>query len=355
MITELTVEQELKLAEYRNNWTKVGLSTHRIDLKKAKDIMDRFYTQILKKAPVEVVIYDSPYQAWEAVQKHTGTTEGFTMPYTTGANGAGNIGYYAFMEDVLGVTGYPEGFQILKDMTYLDLSFTLDDICILSQRPTEIHTNNGMLHNDKGAAVKYADGVEIYILNGVKVPSWVVTTDADKIPMSKVLQNEFEGFDNTHEIRSELMKIIGAARLQKELKSKTTLLDECTGEELYSKHPIGDYYQQGDVLFFKESETGSPKISPTGKTFKDMDKKTQIRLRNGVFYKLLQFNMPGFDAKALYMGNPSVDGEEHIEFVDDECHTVFDAIIFRNYTDKFEDSFTSYVDNNQAFLPQQLS
>ena len=47
MITELTQEQKGKLAEYKNKWIKIGLSTNNITSEETNDIISKFYSQIL--------------------------------------------------------------------------------------------------------------------------------------------------------------------------------------------------------------------------------------------------------------------------------------------------------------------
>lgn len=58
-----------------------------------------------------------------------------------------------------------------------------DGVCVLAERPTEVHAErltgggNGelRLHHADGPAVRFADGARVYALHGTHVPEWVVT------------------------------------------------------------------------------------------------------------------------------------------------------------------------------------
>ena len=53
------------------------------------------------------------------------------------------------------------------------------------------------------------------------------------------------------------------------------MIERLSGEDLYKKYPIGNYYQQGDRLFMPQEGI---KESFTWDT---LDSKTKIRLRKG--------------------------------------------------------------------------
>jgi len=66
MITSLTQEQKSKMLEYKNKWIKIGLSTERFTKSDAKIIINKFYTDILKREQVPVFVFDNPKIAWIA-------------------------------------------------------------------------------------------------------------------------------------------------------------------------------------------------------------------------------------------------------------------------------------------------
>jgi hypothetical protein len=67
--------------------------------------------------------------------------------------------------------------------------------------------NNMLPHCDSGPAMKWADGMELYYLNGVKVPKKIVTTPADKISPDIVLKTK------NVEVRKEVVRKIGIDRV----------------------------------------------------------------------------------------------------------------------------------------------
>ena len=63
-------------------------------------------------------------------------------------------------------------------------------LCLICEPPVEMKFNDrGMLHCPDGPAVKYRDGFEVYVLNGVTMPPYVVKT-ADQITVEKIEKEE---------------------------------------------------------------------------------------------------------------------------------------------------------------------
>src|SRR3990167_906391 len=56
-----------------------------------------------------------------------------------------------------------------------------ENICWISERHDVCKFKNGKIHSEKGPAIHYPDGFEIYALNGVRVPKNIVETPAEKI------------------------------------------------------------------------------------------------------------------------------------------------------------------------------
>ena len=67
-IKTLTKDQKNKLKIYRDKWNKNGLSTEPIDLKKATPLIDKFYTEILNKKKVPVILVDNPLEACNKIK-----------------------------------------------------------------------------------------------------------------------------------------------------------------------------------------------------------------------------------------------------------------------------------------------
>jgi hypothetical protein len=142
------------------------------------------------------------------------------------------------------------------------------DICIYSLKPTEIHWDNGRLHNPNGKAVKYADGWGWYALNGIPMAEWQVMTPTEELSLEKILS--VEDIDQ----RRELVRRVGIERLASEGKE----LDKLGFYKLLDMRAV--YQRQTPTLF-------------------------------------------------LLMKNPSVANTWHCEGVGSECKTVIDALNWR--------------------------
>lgn len=234
-----------------------------------------------------------------------------------------------------------------------------EHFCFLQEKPAAIRlidSESGEVpHCETGPAIQYkgtfhSDG---YYLNNVRVPSYVVTTPAEELDSRLILVDHFEGFVNTDEIRSEIMKKIGPKKIIKDL--DFSLIEKKTGEELWRENPIGEYYQQGDILMFPLDSKGKEVIIQAGRSFEQLPPDMIIRLRNKVFYELYSGIVNGATIKALRMGNPSLDGEEHIEYVHHECTNIFDAYVYRNFRSYGDGDWQKLLINKKACLPKQLS
>jgi hypothetical protein len=88
------------------------------------------------------------------------------------------------------------------------------NICIMSERPLEIHKKGIQLHKDDGAAFVSRDGYKMWYLNGVNVPQWLVETNSENIDCQ-----EFAKISNV-EVRREFLRKVGVERLCQKLGSK---------------------------------------------------------------------------------------------------------------------------------------
>jgi len=176
---------------------------------------------------------------------------------------------------------------------------------------------NGQWHrdSDKPACIGYYKNGKIkwqhWYKYGVEVTEQFCKNKKwENIPVKRILKEP-----NTQR-RMMLIKLKGIEKIAKESK----VLEEISGIELYSKYPIGDYYQQGDVLV---------KPEPIEKVnFEEVDEKTKVRLSK-IKYKLIQIDK----FKYLQMNNASHPDLIHIEGVVNEIKSVFEAICFRNKVD----------------------
>jgi hypothetical protein len=339
MITELTPEQEILLQKRKEEWLNIGLSTYNNEELAEKTITEMYALMNLPKP--KFIWSDSPKGIAQEYEKITG--EKFKKEFNFwGSLDAYWVSFYSFCEEI-GVKYEEKDSHLLSLWKDLCLScfwwYPFENACFVSRKPTEINMVNGRLHNENGPSVKFLDGFKIYSLNGVSVDEWIVKTPAEDIATERML-----GEENV-EVRQELIRKIGGKRVVTDLKLKT--LESMTGEELYNKYPVGNYYQQGDVWF------GTKKLENLGTGIDKCGNATQVRLIQGVFYKLYSGDVKGIPIKILHMGNPSVTGDEHFEFVAEHCESIIKAIGFRNQHALRNASID--WENDEILLPYELS
>lgn len=246
MVKELTQTQIDKMAEYRDEWTKKGLTTERCTLEDAIIDFSLFQTLILKKEKAApVILLDSPADCWEAiiqfyasdgnkvvpskerieeVRKEIGN---FIWPYFDCQFWAGWFSYYEFMKHELGVQ-YPNDaeYTAFKNCQKYGMVFPLDELCIVCQPPTVINRNALGLHCETGVALTYNGKNEIYALNGVVMKKEYVMTPASQLTPETILK------ETNVECRRELIKKVGMERMMESLPH--TLLDKRGNYELFS-------------------------------------------------------------------------------------------------------------------------
>lgn len=91
-----------------------------------------------------------------------------------------------------------------------------ENIVLISEKPTNIvFDEDQRLHNTKNAAIEFASGYNLYALNGVTIPDWVITTPKDKLDPKKILE-----ISNVEQ-RLQAIKYVGLEKLLSQLKTKT--------------------------------------------------------------------------------------------------------------------------------------
>lgn len=151
-----------------------------------------------------------------------------------------------------------------------------ENLCIVTEKPTEIHMSKERLHAEGKPALLYADGYALYALNGVLFDSELTRFVTD--PISALNPKEILDIKNVEQ-RAEVIKRYGIQKLFFDL--EPTLLDSKT-EHGYELYEVSVY--------------------------------------------------PGIPRKYLKMRNPSVD-EVHIEAVHPDCKTVDEANAWANFGD----------------------
>jgi hypothetical protein len=151
-----------------------------------------------------------------------------------------------------------------------------ENYVVISERPTVVCMQAGSrgverIHCVDGPAIAFADGWEVFALNGVRVPQWIVETPAQEIDPKKILTEQ------NAEVRREILRKIGVERAIAALGAKS--LDKRADE-----------------------------------------------------YELLEIDFTGRARRYLKMRNPSI-GIWHVEPVHPDCDTIQQAINWRAYGD----------------------
>ena len=336
MITELTEAQKARFPEFVDKWLKVGLCTAPIDPRPLVDICNRLYTRLLQrekpqrvavtKGPADafmlsVVIndghmevlgdvdangissvnYDIMNTEFDRINKARNKSEDFyAWPYLDGQFWAAWLSYYDYMQEVLGVKLESEGLDLLREMRAYGLWYTLDSVCVVTERLGKTQLNaQGQLHCDGGPSVVYADGTKVWSLNGVRVPQWLAET-----PHHKLDPQEFAKIQNV-EVRREFVRKFGMEQLCTALNAK--LLDSM------------NYTRATAEVRAWMLEVFGPQV---------------VEKPNDNVYELLTVDLGGNTGVWPYlkMLNPSI-GCWHMECVGKDCKTIEEALKFRNGID----------------------
>lgn len=299
-ITSLTEAQKAKIPEYVEKWIKIGCNTDRLNYDETLDVVNEVQVNILKRKKTPVVIFDNPIEAWVACNYSVHENfkpnqlkdkvdeffsgnkiklETFTIPYLKGSFDVSSWAFYDFFKDEVGIDFGEalKNYQTWRSTHKLGLIFPLVDVCIVSEKPSLIKMNEqNRAHCDGGPAISYAGrgDLNIYMLNGVRVPDWLVTEHSTKIPLSRY--NEISNAD----VKMEFVRKVGIERMLE------------TGNKL-------DSYQKYEQEWYTKSQY----------ELWDMN-----HLFEGVNY-----------APHLKMLNQTT-GVWHVEAVSPACRTVADAI-----------------------------
>lgn len=106
-------------------------------------------------------------------------------------------------------------FQVIRRLSNCGFVFPLRKVCIVSERPTDLHVGaTSVLHRDNGPCVKFRDGVQAWMLNGILMPSDIIMTPAEKLDVKLI------GKTRNADIRREIVRKIGIERVCNDLKAR---------------------------------------------------------------------------------------------------------------------------------------
>ena len=234
MIENLTPQQEAMLAEVRDEWLAVGLSTEPADRAAAEEGVRQAYRRAGLKPPSVVIWLDSPIagcvgaamlqqdQVWaqvraqveDQVRVQAGAQVGDQVWVQAGAQvraqvwaqvraqvwsqvraqvwaqvrdqasgavwGQHDAGFLGWCDALhrIGVTVDVEGLSLVARNA--GWWWPMRDAAVLTDRPETLHRDTqGRLHCTTGPALRYRDGWSIYAIHGVRVPADLIETGWD--------------------------------------------------------------------------------------------------------------------------------------------------------------------------------
>lgn len=235
MKKELTEKNKAAAPTYVDKWVNIGLSTDRITLDDAIDIIHPIQTELLGSKSTPVLLFDNPMLCWIACHfakqgvpvneipakvdeftdgKNRFKLEAFSSPFLSGSFSVPNFSFYDFMFNEVGVevdAALKAKYKIWEASTKLGMIFPLEEVCIVSQKPIKISRNEqGQIHSDcNGPAIEYAGklGEKIFALNGTTVPEWLSIT-----PSGKLTLDQYNSISNA-DIRMEFVRKFGIERM----------------------------------------------------------------------------------------------------------------------------------------------
>lgn len=206
-IESLTKEQENKLPLYVKEWVQRGLTTVRQSQSDAERVFAQFQKLVLEKDPAPVVLLDSPADCAEYIKNKTGAKI-VPYPYFDCQFWAGWFSYYEFMRCELGIKyNNEEKYMAFLACQPYGMVWPLDEVCVVCQPPTVIKRNEHGLHCDGGPAVSYNGKSEIYALNGVVVPKYLVVTPSEDLSL------EFFTAEKNADVKAEFVRKYGVERM----------------------------------------------------------------------------------------------------------------------------------------------
>ena len=118
------------------------------------------------------------------------------------------LGFYDFFNNVCGLkkqTERLEGLWVIAQNAGWFLPH--ENICWISERYNVCKLKGNMIHCESGPAIAYPDGFEIYALNGVRVPRWLILTSSKDLDPHLLLKEE------NVEVRREIVRKVGIERI----------------------------------------------------------------------------------------------------------------------------------------------
>jgi hypothetical protein len=224
MQKELTTGQEAQIPAYVSKWEKIGHSTEKFTQERAENIIWPLQERVLEQKRTPVIVVDNPKEAYnlacaylEAEGKEVSLDErfnnrdGFVTPYLDGSYSSSVFSFYDFFLSETDVE-IPQDllvkYYIWQATSELGFIYPLDDVCIVSQKPKTIKTNERGFHCDGGPALEFYGNVPpLYSLNGVTVEEYLAVTPSEQLSLDyyKTLKNA--------DVKMEFVRKFGVERM----------------------------------------------------------------------------------------------------------------------------------------------
>ena len=210
MIDTLTVEQEAMLAQVRDEWLAVGLSTEPANRPAAEEGVRQAYRRAGMEPPSVVIWLGSPYagcvasamlsqgQVWDQVRAQVGDQVSDQVRAQVRAQVSDQVGDAVWGQHEAGYLGWCDAMQLIGvNLDVAGLStvarnagwwWPMRDTVILTDRPDTLHRDpQGRLHCETGPALRYRDGWAIHAIHGVRVPADLIETGWD---VARILEED---------------------------------------------------------------------------------------------------------------------------------------------------------------------
>ncbi len=171
MITELTEEMEARIPVIRDKWIELGLSTEPANREEAEKGVNLAYELSGLEPPREIVWCESPFQATKTAMDRGATRAGATA-FIYGGQGYW-LSFYDYFQE------YVDGLEILEGLMKVAENagwwLAFEYVAFVCERPYILERDEeGQLHNETDAAVKWNDGEGVYVWHGTRVPKHVI-------------------------------------------------------------------------------------------------------------------------------------------------------------------------------------
>lgn len=222
MIEKLTAEQEALFPVYVEKWTKIGLSTDRIDRDRVIASAKKAYRLAGLKEPTQFFVVDSPVAAIQFIQKLDKklSKSDIVNSMIYGCHDAAWLSFYDYFRTVvkLEVCDKLEGlFELADNCGWMNM---YEDVVVFQEKPVALRFDDQKrLHSEVGPAIEYADGFGVYSWHGVAIPKeWIM----DKASLTAKTALTWANIEQ----RRAACEIVTWAKILKELKSVTIEKDE---------------------------------------------------------------------------------------------------------------------------------